>query len=210
MLRRLWVAVVLLLAVAACAGTPESTPTGSLTVSPTRGQHGTPRTGPTSTPSDSRAGAEGAGEVAAPARLSIPTIGVDAEMIGVGLKSDGAMETPPYDSNLVGWYIEGPRPGEPGPAVIAAHVDSKTGRDVFWRLRELESGDEVTVTDTNGRTYTFAVESTENVPKNALPYDRIWNRTSEPVLRLVTCAGPYDASRGGYQENLVVYASPTE
>lgn len=38
---------------------------------------------------------------------------------------------------------ERPRPGADGSTVIAAHVDSKTGPDVFCRLRELGVGDTV-------------------------------------------------------------------
>lgn len=128
-------------------------------------------------------------------------------MVGVGLKSDGAMETPAYDSNQAGWYTKGPRPGERGPAVVAAHVDSKNGKDVFWRLRELEPGDEVSVLDKDGVEHRFVVQRSGRYPKDDLPYRKIWGASDVPVLRLITCAGSYVKGAGGYQDNLVVYAT---
>lgn len=146
--------------------------------------------------------------VADPLTISVPAIGVRATLVGVGLQADGAMEVPAYDANQAGWYTEGPRPGEVGPAVVAAHVDSKRGPDVFWRLRELDAGNTVTVTDRAGVDHSFVVERMERADKDALPYDRIWGNTRGPTLRLITCGGPYDRSRGGYQQNLIVYARP--
>src|SRR5690606_41236203 len=89
-----------------------------------------------------------------PERIRIPSIGVDAAIIKVGLKGEGErkyMETPPGGENLAGWYSPKlpkgenpfPRPGEVGAAVIAGHVDSKEGADVFYRLKELQRGAEI-------------------------------------------------------------------
>jgi LPXTG-site transpeptidase (sortase) family protein len=131
-------------------------------------------------------------------------LGVDSPLVSVGLLPDGQMQTP--DFGLAGWYDLGPRPGDPGPAVLAAHVDSKDGPDVFYRLRELTAGDEVTVHTDTGAT-TFVVESSEQVNKDALPTGRIWNDTDEPVLRLITCGGEFDRSISSYHDNIIVYAS---
>jgi hypothetical protein len=43
----------------------------------------------------------------------------------------------------------------------------------------------------------------------ALPTERIWNRTSEPVLRLITCGGSFDRSSGHYRDNIIVFAGAT-
>lgn len=143
-----------------------------------------------------------------PVRIEVPAIGVDAKLVGVGLKDDGSMAVP--DFGLAGWYTKGPAPGAPGPAVIAAHVDSYKGPDVFFRLRELEPGDEIHVRDADGRTLTWRTESTELVPKDELPTQRIWNDTDEPVLRLITCGGQFDRSARSYKSNMIVYASPVQ
>ena len=53
------------------------------------------------------------------------------------------------------------------------------------------------------------VERVERRPKEALPAGRIWNRTREPVLRLITCGGGFDRSTGHYRDNIIVFAGPT-
>jgi sortase (surface protein transpeptidase) len=140
-----------------------------------------------------------------PARVRIPAIEVDAPLVGVGLLDNGEMEVP--DPGLAGWYELGPLPGAPGPSVIAAHVDSYRGPDVFFRLGELEPGDEIEVHGADGDIARFVVESSEQELKEALPADRIWNDTTEPVLRLITCGGEFDRSRRSYRSNVIVYAA---
>lgn len=139
-----------------------------------------------------------------PARVTIPAIGVDAPLVAVGLLPDGAMQTP--DFGRAGWYDRGPQPGDPGPAVVVAHVDSKAkGPDVFNRLRELRAGDRVTVHYPDHDT-TFAVTAKEQAAKTELPADRIWNDSAAPVLRLITCGGAFDRRRGSYLDNVIIYA----
>lgn len=141
---------------------------------------------------------------ARPVRVTIPAIDVDAEIVDVGLLADGAMEVP--DFGLAGWYELGPKPGEVGPAVIAAHVDSRDGPDVFFRLDELESGDEIIVEDADGGVETFAVTERELTPKDELPTERIWSSEDAAVLRLITCGGDFDRSARSYVSNTIVYA----
>ena len=142
-----------------------------------------------------------------PSTLSIPGIGVHAPIVGVGLKANGAMQTP--DPGQVGWYRHGPRPGEPGPAVLVGHVDTHTDPDVFHRLRDLRPGDELLVGRADGTTTRFRVGRLEQHPKTALPTNRIWTKAKRPLLRLITCAGSFDKATGHYRDNLIVYASPT-
>ena len=139
-----------------------------------------------------------------PLRVTIPAIGVDAALVPVGLKPDGAMQTP--DFGLAAWYSPGPRPGEPGPSVVVAHVDSAAnGPDVFSRLGELVVGDEVVV---HYRTsaVTFVVTGKEQAAKTALPANKIWNGATAPVLRLITCGGAFDRAARSYLDNVIVYA----
>jgi hypothetical protein len=140
-----------------------------------------------------------------PVSIAIPAAGVDARVVPVGLGADGAMEVPAVD--LAGWYRLGPRPGERGPAVIVGHVDSREGPAVFHRLGQLRRGDRIEVVRDGGASVAFAVERVERVAKESLPVARIWNRTSQPVLRLITCGGGFDRSTGHYRDNVIVYAS---
>jgi hypothetical protein len=138
-----------------------------------------------------------------PVRLTIPAIAVDAVLVEVGLEADGAMEVPSFGS--AGWYTEGPPPGHPGPSLIAAHVDSRAGPDVFHRLRELAPGDDVEVHYDSGDTVTFVVVSREQAPKEQLPGDRIWPVTADRLLTLITCGGEFDRSVRHYRDNIIVY-----
>lgn len=138
-----------------------------------------------------------------PERIVVPAIGVEATIVDVGLQTDGLMQTP--DFGYAGWFSVGPAPGAPGPAVVVAHVDTKGGPDVFYRLRELKPGDIIEISDKAGDTATFAMDSSELAPKSEFPTTRIWNGTNDPVIRLITCGGSFDRSSGHYRANVIVY-----
>jgi sortase (surface protein transpeptidase) len=140
-----------------------------------------------------------------PMTVTIPSIGVKAGIVRVGLAADGAMQVPAPDR--VGWYDRGPWPGDPGPAVLVGHVDTRTGPAVFYRLRRLRPGDQILVGQRDGSTARFIVQRLERHPKSALPTGRIWTRTSKRLLRLITCSGIYDRASGHYRDNLIVYAA---
>ncbi len=142
--------------------------------------------------------------VADPVRVLVPAIGVDAEVLPVALRPDGQL-VPEHGS--AGWYTEGPRPGEPGPAVIVAHVSSRGGPDVFADLWRLQPGDVIETIRADGTTGRWQVRSSEQTPKDQLPTDRIWDGTTEPVLRLITCGGTVQAD-GHFSDNVIVYAEP--
>jgi hypothetical protein len=145
------------------------------------------------------------GPPAPPVRLSIPAIGVATPLDRLGLAADGGMEVP-GDFAHAGWYSAGTLPGQQGPAVIAGHVDSRTGPAVFYRLRELRPGDRVEVARADGVRLRFAVEGQAQYHKASLPTEAVFGPVAWPALRLVTCGGSFDRSRGSYRDNLVVFA----
>jgi sortase (surface protein transpeptidase) len=140
-----------------------------------------------------------------PARVVIPAIGVDVALVRLGLRADRSMEVP--DFGLAGWYARGPRPGHHGPAVIAGHVDSRAGPDVFFRLGDLVIGDRIHVEYDSGDHVTFIVTRTEQVPKDALPVELIWPLTNDRLLTLITCGGTFDRDVRSYRDNVIVYAA---
>jgi sortase (surface protein transpeptidase) len=141
-----------------------------------------------------------------PVRLEIPTIGVSSPLVRLGLNPDGTMQVP-GDFQVAGWFTGGQQPGQLGPAVIAGHVDSRTGPAVFHRLRDLRPGDQVRVVRADRRVIRFRVDSLASYPKRSLPDDAVYGATTAPVLRLITCAGTFDRDRRSYRENLVVSAT---
>ncbi|MFE3168088.1 class F sortase [Streptomyces sp. NPDC059224] len=143
----------------------------------------------------------------APTRLLIPKIAVDAPFTTLTLAPSGQLEPPPAaDTNLVGWYAEGPAPGEAGTAIIAGHVDTKISAAVFVRLAELEPGDGFSVLRADGTKADFVVDSADTFAKDDFPSERVYADTNRPEVRLITCAGDYDHDAKDYTENLVVFA----
>lgn len=142
-----------------------------------------------------------------PVRLKIPAINVDAAVEDVGQTADGAMDVP-KDFNDTAWYDLGARPGERGNAVVAGHVDSTTGRAVFWDLRKLVSGDTIIVVGDDGVERQFVVTALESYARADVPLDRVFGPTTETHLNLITCDANsvFDRTRREYASNLVVYA----
>jgi hypothetical protein len=144
--------------------------------------------------------------LSAPVRLEIPAIGVSSSLVRLGLNADGTMQVP-GDFQVAGWFTGAPQPGQLGPAVIAGHVDSRTGPAVLYRLRDLHPGDEVRVVRADRRVVRFRIDSLASYQKQALPDDAVFGATTTPALRLITCAGAFDRSRHSYRDNLVVSAT---
>jgi sortase (surface protein transpeptidase) len=143
-----------------------------------------------------------------PVRIQIPRIGVASSLDRLGRASDGTVQTPPLSrAEVAGWYAPGPRPGDPGSAVILGHVDSRRGPAVFYRLRELRRGDQITVTRADGTSVRFVVQRTEQTLKRRFPTDDVYYPTLTPGLRLVTCGGEFDDRIGHYKSNIIVFAA---
>lgn len=146
-----------------------------------------------------------------PTRIAVPRLKVNAPVEEVGLAKDGTVQTPTLDEpNLTGWYKYGPTPGQKGPAVILGHVDTaKTGPAVFYKLRNLKTGDKVTVTRKDGSAADFAVQKLLDVSKQKFPSKKVYGDISYAGLRLITCGGAFDRSKGSYEDNTIVFAKLT-
>ncbi|MBO3096027.1 class F sortase [Cellulomonas dongxiuzhuiae] len=140
-----------------------------------------------------------------PVRVEIPAIGVDSELMRLGLQDDGTMEVPPAGFPA-GWYDGAPTPGELGPAVIAGHVDWTTGPGVFYDLAQLAVGDEIRVGRADGTTPVFAVTAVQEHPKDEFPTAAVYGDIDHAGLRLITCGGDWDRSVRHYTANVVVFA----
>ena len=142
-----------------------------------------------------------------PTEVNLPTLGVRSALVDLDVGPDGALQAPP-DPDVAGWYVRGAVPGEPGPAVIAGHVDSRTGPAVFYKLDQLVAGDRVEVTRSDGQVLAYAVTTVETHPKDAFPTTRVYGPTPGPELRLITCGGEFDRSSRHYRDNVIVTAIP--
>ncbi len=145
--------------------------------------------------------------VGTPVRLTIPAINLDAAVEAVGLTPAGELTTPTFPDNAA-WYRLGPRPGEPGNAVIIGHVDSLTRGAVFWDLRNLTPGSMIAVVGDDGVSHQFVVRNAERYPLGGAPLAKIFGPTEGTHLTLVTCDADtaFDRASGEYAGHLVVYA----
>jgi sortase (surface protein transpeptidase) len=141
-----------------------------------------------------------------PAQIEIPAIGVAARIVPLGLNPDGTLKVPKRPADT-GWFVDGPEPGEQGSAVIAGHVDSRTGPAVFYRLRALRAGDRIRVVLRTGRQVSFVVRGGRQYSKQQFPVKLVYGTTKQPTLRLITCDGRFDRSTRHYVDNYVVFAS---
>ena len=148
-------------------------------------------------------------EVAEPVRLRIPAVRIDTPLQRLGRAADRSVEVP-TDFGTAGWFADGPRPGQNGPAVILGHVDSRTGPGVFYPLARLAPGSEVLVDRADGSTAAFRVSGVMTVPKTGFPTEQVYAPTLRSSLRLVTCGGPFDHAAGSYRDNVIVSADPVQ
>jgi sortase (surface protein transpeptidase) len=144
-----------------------------------------------------------------PIRITVPAIGVDANIMQLGLNSDKTVQVPPLSEvRTAGWYEYSALPGAIGPSVILGHIDSaQYGLGVFFKLGDVKKGNMVTVLRADHMLATFTVTSVAEYPKTAFPSAKVYGNTSNASLRLVTCGGRFDAATHNYLDNIVVYGN---
>lgn len=205
------IAVALICGACACSSLPLASTSPAARTSPRpAGTSSPPAPAASPTPDPALIAAMQITNSAAPVRLLVPAIGVQADVEAVGLDAQGNMGTPSLAAN-VAWYKPGVAPGDSGNAVIAGHLDwytsggSGVGPAVFWYLAKLKRGDQVTVVRADGSQAVFQVDSTGTMPFNSST-DGLFMRGGAPTLSLVTCAGAWDKARATYTQRLVVRA----
>ena len=149
-----------------------------------------------------------------PTRIGIPRIGVDAPVTVMGLDLRNYPQVPDSGSE-VAWYTFSAPPGSGSNAVFSGHVDwyywGLPGAGVFYRLRELQIGDEISVELEDASQLHYAV--TGNV---AVAYDdpnvvKVMGPTSRDVITLITCGGTWlrdysNPNGGNYSHRVIVRA----
>jgi len=140
-----------------------------------------------------------------PVWLIIPAIGVKTQIIDLGLNRNGTLQVP-GSTTVVGWYTNSPRPGATGSAVIAGHVDSRSGPGVFFWLHTMHPGERIYVRRADGTLAVFTVTVVQMYAKAHFPTAMVYGSVPDAELRLITCGGTFDYARGSYLSNVVVYA----
>jgi hypothetical protein len=142
-----------------------------------------------------------------PAAVTIDGLNLVGTVRPVGLEESGAMEVP--EVSEVGWYLHGAVPGHPGATVLVAHVWWDDTAGPFHRLGDLELGAPIEVRLEDGTVRHYTVVERAMYDKYALPSD-LWRRSGPETLVLITCGGDFDYDRSRYEQNIVVYALPSD
>jgi LPXTG-site transpeptidase (sortase) family protein len=150
-------------------------------------------------------------QLAAPARLVIESIGVDAPVSTFGLDPNG-VPTVPTDGDAaqtVAWYDFSAMPGAGSNAVFAGHV-TWNGPAVFWSLDQLQVGDTIKVEGEDEREYVYEVATTFLVDPTDPDSVSVMAATTSETITLITCGGtwapdPSDTVAGGaYASRMIV------
>lgn len=146
---------------------------------------------------------------ARPVKITVPAIFIEAKVIGLGLDAKGHLGAPPLSKpKVVGWYQNGPSPGDTGTSLIVGHRDTETGPAIFLNLNALHRGDTVKVSRADRLTALFTIDEVKTYKKDEFPDDKVYGTTSRPELRLMTCGGRFN-KKNGYSANVVVFAHLT-
>ena len=204
------------LALGSCASVPAATEPATSEPASTAGQMQQQPTGAGSAlPLDTSSGIpirqatpEASVEIPAPVRVQVEGTGIDLEVVPVGIEDNGAMTIP--DNHVqAGWYQYGPAPGaDAGSSVLAAHVDSQTEVLPIAGLKNVTPGTRVKVTREDGSQVVYQTQQVENIAKRSLDGHRLFDRTGDHLLKLVTCGGKWLDTENDYEDNVVLTATP--
>ena len=145
--------------------------------------------------------------VPAGSRLHIGRFDVDAPIVSVRVV-DGVMQIP-RDPGTVGWWRGGAGPGDDtGSVVVVGHVNYAGTTGALAVLPDTRPGDAITLDEP--RTHlAYRVDAVRTYPKTSGIPSSVFSTAGPTRLVLITCGGPFDGQSGNYEDNIVVYASPT-
>lgn len=131
----------------------------------------------------------------------------NVKIVQVGVEAGGRLEVP-KSFDEVGWYVNGPKAGEDGNAILAGHFDKPTGAPaVFFYLSRLVKGDRVQIVDAEGLTHEFEVYEVGYVRlDDPTAVTQAYESSTEPILTIITCGGVWDPVAHNYNKRLLVKA----
>ena len=157
-----------------------------------------------------------------PARLVIPSLGVDAPFQTIGLDrsapADAQGRQPlgnPSDRTQAGWYAAGPRPGSGKGTVLTNGHTYRDGSAIFREdfASRIASGQRIDVVQRGGGVCSYRVQRVWREVDAQRDYARIV--TSEKLydfsgperLFLTTCGGSWNSAAQGYDDITLLVAT---
>ena len=206
---------------------PVTAPSGATASAPTTGartatttETGGPRhTTPTASPPESTCRA---GE---PARLVIPSLGVDAPFEQIGLDQEATPDHEgrqplgnPKDRTKAGWYADGPRPGEGRGTVLTNGHTYRNDSAIFTEdfSSRIDTGQLIHVEQDNGSTCSYRIQRVWREVDAVGDYPRIvesehlYNFEGPERLFLATCGGGWNSAAQDYDQISLLIATPVD
>lgn len=170
---------------------------------------------------DGRAGAILAGPGVVPSsgasrstdwELLVPSARIRASLVKVGLARGNAFGAPD-NPDVIGWWENGPQPGQQGNVLLDGHrdfsdVDDNLGTGVCWALPQTLVGDVMIIRDSAvGLHYVYEVTETISVRWNDPDAVRFLQPSEDSILTLITCEGAFDDEAHNYSSRRIVVAA---
>lgn len=122
-----------------------------------------------------------------PIKLIVPRLQVNAPVVAIS-GSSGAL-LPPSDPLMIGWWLEGPKPGDAqGTALLTGHT-VHYGGGAFDHLASLVAGDHFRIRTAKG-VITYVVQGVRKYTTGRLARDSksLFRITGDPRVLLITCS----------------------
>jgi LPXTG-site transpeptidase (sortase) family protein len=143
---------------------------------------------------------------AEPVSISIPRFGASADILPMAFEADGVTMAAPTDPDIIGWYEFSAKVGMPGNAVVVGHVDWAGQLRAFGKLRQMQAGDVVELSDSLDRKLSYRVTSVDVVPYTTPPAEFLTQSGPFEELTLITCGGTFDKATKNYLSRVIVRA----
>lgn len=149
-----------------------------------------------------------AGPWATGATVELPTLGVKAPVVRVGVGLDKMMVVP-KTAHEIAWLDQGQFPGSTNNAVLAGHVGYSRRAGSFARVGQLRPGDLIHV-NIDGKRFTFKVVWNCSFGRHSPAADKVMGYTETPSVTLITCGGGWDAAARTHTNRTAVRAELVE
>lgn len=147
--------------------------------------------------------------VMGPMEISIPSLGINASLVDVGLEQGTDKMQIPSPENVGHYTPAAPIGAAAGSTLLAGHVNKGLAPGALWNLSKAQKGAHIYVTDAAGKQFTYKIVTARTIVRQPLP-DDTYAIDGAPQLVVVTCAGTPgpDGKVLNYNENTIITAVP--
>lgn len=136
--------------------------------------------------------------------VALPTLGVEAPIVKVGIDEQSMMVVP-TNARDVAWLDQGGIPGFTQNVVLAGHINYSGASGSFGRIAELQPGDEITV-KIEDKDLRYRVQWNCSFPRDTDRAEQIMGYTNAPSITLISCGGVFDRAARTHTNRIAVRA----